>query len=97
MAKRRTIKEIREAIYDYLHSVDHPRTTEDVADAINLNWRSADKHLRALLEEKRVFMKKIGRQCQWFTDDVSHMRSILEELEKKGIVRKSDGLYKITD
>jgi len=95
MAKRRTIKEIQEAILKYLHSVDHPRTTEDVADAVDLNWRSADLHLRALLAEKKVFMKKIGRQCQWFTDDVSHMRDVLETLERRGVVRRTDGLYEI--
>ena len=95
MAKRRTIKEIREAILKYLHSVDHPRTTEDVADAVDMNWRSADLHLRALLVEKKVFMKKIGRQCQWFTDDVSHMRDILGALERKGVVAKVDGRYVI--
>jgi len=90
---RRTVREIREAILKYLRSVDHPRTTEDVADAVDMNWRSADLHLRVLLAEKKVFMKKIGRQCQWFTDDVSHMRDVLEALERKGVVIKVDGRY----
>jgi len=63
--KRRTGKEIKEAIIRYLEKQTFGRTTGQIAEAIGINWDSADTYLKQLKNEKLVFYEKVGRQNQW--------------------------------
>ena len=81
--KKRRREEVEDEIMKYLASIDHPRTTSEVAEATGLNWYSAMAHLTRLEAQGRVFHKKIGRQDQWFDVDVNESRRLVKSLKKK--------------
>lgn len=81
--KKRTREEVEEVIMKYLESIDHPRTTSELAEATGLNWYSAMAHLARLEAQRRVFHKKIGRQDQWFNVDVNESRKLVKSLKKE--------------
>lgn len=49
----------------YLEGQTFGRTTGQIADALRINWDSADKYLTQLKNDKLVFYEKVGRQNQW--------------------------------
>jgi len=63
--KGRSKSEVREDILAYLKTQTYPRTTGQIADAIRINWDSANTHLRKLKSEGVVYHEKVGRQNQW--------------------------------
>ena len=83
MAKRRTREEIKKDILDYMYKMDFPNTTENIAKALGLNWYSAMRYLHELKAEGKVFHKKIGRQDQWWTENVNESRRLLKVLKEK--------------
>ncbi|RLI83992.1 hypothetical protein DRP07_02500 [Archaeoglobales archaeon] len=93
--KKRRREEVEDEIMKYLASIDHPRTTSEVAEATGLNWYSAMAHLTRLEAQGRVFHKKIGRQDQWFDVDVNESRRLVKSLKKR--VEKQDKIIKNQD
>ena len=63
--KGRSKAEVREDIVKYLKKQTFPRTTGKIADAVRINWDSADNHLNKLKSEGIVYHEKVGRQNQW--------------------------------
>ncbi|MBU4266944.1 MAG: FaeA/PapI family transcriptional regulator [Candidatus Altiarchaeota archaeon] len=109
--KRRKKIDIKKEILDYLESIDFPNTTGGIADAVRLNWYMAKIYLMELKGDGKVFHKKVGRQDQWWTENVNESRrmvrvlkekvndqdKVLRELEKKGIVVRMDGKYRLKE
>ena len=56
----------REKILKHLEDCDWPSTTEDIAEAVNVSWNTAQVHLLKLVNEGRVKYKKVGRQNQFW-------------------------------
>lgn len=79
--KRRTTEEIREEIYRFLEDIDFPTTTRRVADEVDLNWYAANTHLSHLMAEGKVFHKRVGRQNQWWTENVNESRRMIKVLK----------------
>jgi len=65
LRRRRTGKELKDAILKYLEKQTFGRTTGQIADAIGINWDSANKYLIQLKNGGLVFYEKVGRQNQW--------------------------------
>ena len=63
--ERRTQKQIKEDVLEYLADQDFGVTTEQAARDNRLHTRSASKFLNELLKEGKVFNKKVGRQNEW--------------------------------
>ncbi len=100
--KKRSAEEIKRDILEFIESLDFPTTTEGIAKGVGLHWYAASFYLGQLKEEGRVFFKRIGRQNQWWTEKVDEQRkkireleSVLNELEKRGIVVKKGKSYEI--
>jgi len=83
MRKRRTGEEIKKDILDYMYKMDFPNTTENIAKALGLNWYSAMRYLHELKAEGKVFHKKVGRQDQWWTENVNESRRLLKVLKER--------------
>jgi len=90
--KKRSAEEIKQAIVDYIETLDFPTTTGGIAEGVGLNWYAASFYLGQLREEGRVFHKKVGRQNQWWTEKIDEQRkkiremeSVLKKLEKRGV------------
>lgn len=82
--KRRTEKEIHEDILKFLEEVDFPRTTEDIANNVGLNWYAATTHLTKLKAEGKIFHKKVGKQNQWLLKEkYEHGFMPNEEVKRK--------------
>jgi len=79
---------IKRKILAYLEKADFPSTTGQIAEAVRLNWYSADAHLAHLKAEKKVFHKRVGRQNQWWTEKVDEQRKRIREQEK--IIQEKD-------
>lgn len=75
--QRRNVKEVKRDILTYLKEIDFPATTGQVAKAVGLNWYSAKTHLTELKSEGLVFHKRVGRQSQWWTENVDTSRILL--------------------
>ena len=80
---RRTGEKIKNDILDYMEKMDFPNTTENIAKKLGLNWYSAMRYLHDLRAEGKVFHKKIGRQDQWWTENVNESRRLLKVLKEK--------------
>lgn len=100
--KKRSSEEIKQAIVDYIETLDFPTTTGGIAEGVGLNWYAASFYLGQLKGDGKVFHKKVGRQNQWWTEKVDEQRkkireleSVLNELEKRGIVVKKGKSYEI--
>lgn len=95
--KRRTEKEIHEAILKFLEDMDFPRTTEDIANNVGLNWYAATTHLTKLKAEGKIFHKKVGKQNQWLLKEKyehgfmpgDEVRGKIERLESENIKLKN--------
>ena len=81
--KRRTEQEIHQDILEFLENIDFPRTTEEIARETGLNWYAATTHLTKLQMEGKVFHKKVGKQNQWWPEDVKGQKEKIRKLEKK--------------
>ncbi len=81
--KRRTEEEIHEDILKFLEAMDFPRTTEEIAKGVGLNWYAATTHLTKLRMESKVFHKKVGKQNQWWPENVKEQKEKIRGLEKE--------------
>ncbi len=63
--KRRTREQIRADLLEYFSKQDFGVTTQQVADNNGLHIDTANKFLKELLDEGKLFWKKVGRQNQW--------------------------------
>lgn len=75
--KRRSVEDVKRDIFKYLKEIDFPSTTGQIAKAVGLNWYSAKTHLTELKADGKVFHKKVGRQDQWWTENVDTSRILL--------------------
>lgn len=80
---RRTGDKIKKDILNYMEKMDFPNTTENIAKTLGLNWYCAMRYLHDLRAEGKVFHKKIGRQDQWWTENVNESRRLLRVLKEK--------------
>jgi len=90
--KRRKKDQIRKEILAYLESIDFPNTTGGIAHAVKLNWYMAKVHLTELKAEGKVFHKKVGRQDQWWTENVNESRRMVRVLKDEN--KKQKGMIK---
>ena len=58
-------KDVDQKILEFLARNDWPVTTENVADAVEVSWNTAQVHLYKLMAEGRVRGQRVGRQNQW--------------------------------
>ena len=58
--------EIPEKILKFLEKQEWPVTTEQVAEAADINWHTAQVNLLKLVAEGKVKYKKVGRQNQFW-------------------------------
>lgn len=65
--------EIRKEILEYFEKQTFPRTTGQVAKALNLNWFSTSHHLAMLKAEGKLFHEKVGRQNQWWPENIPRL------------------------
>lgn len=63
--KRRTRKEIKRDLLEYLADQDFGVTTQQTARENRMHINTANRFLKELLDEGLVFLKKVGRQNQW--------------------------------
>ena len=55
-----------EKILKFLEKQEWPVTTEQVADATDINWHTAQVNLLKLVAEGKIKYKKVGRQNQFW-------------------------------
>ena len=79
--ERRTNEEIKEELLEYLADQDFGVTTQQAARENGLHIKSATKFLKELLDEGKVFLKKVGRQNQWCL--MEYYMPWKEKLEKR--------------
>lgn len=73
MRKRRGAKEIKKDIMKFFEKQTFPRTTGQVAKAMRLNWHSANYYLMLLKDEGKLFHEKVGRQNQWWPENIDRL------------------------
>ncbi len=56
-------------ILTFLAEQDWPVTTENVGEACDVTWNTAQVHLLRLLSENLLRSKRVGRQNQWMITD----------------------------
>lgn len=83
--RRRTEEEIHQDILQFLEEATFPRTTEQVADAVGLNWYAATTHLTKLRMKEKVWTEKVGKQNQWWPEDINGQKNKIRGLEKENI------------
>jgi len=93
MAKRkyRSEKEIERDIMDFVESLRFPTTSTEIARVVGLNGVTAKKYLDKLKGEGKLYLKKVGRQNQWWTDDVYEQKKLARKsvkLEKENVELK---------
>ncbi|MCK4492143.1 MAG: hypothetical protein KAU03_05940 [Candidatus Altiarchaeales archaeon] len=73
MGKRRGAKEIKKDVMKFFEKQTFPRTTGQVAKAVKLNWHSANYYLMLLKDEGKLFHEKVGRQNQWWPENINRL------------------------
>ena len=81
--KKRTTGEIRGDILKYLESQTFPRTTGQIAREVRLNWYSTNYHLALMKAEGLLFHEKVGRQNQWWPENIDGLTKKVRLLEKQ--------------
>ncbi len=59
------LDDIDRKILRFLSKQDWPATTENIADAADVSWNTAQIHLYKLASEGFVKGRRVGRQNQW--------------------------------
>ena len=59
-------KDIGEKIIEHMKTLEWPSTTEDIANAVNISWNTAQVWLLKLQAQGKVKFRKVGRQNQWW-------------------------------
>ena len=83
MRKRRSAEEIKKDIMKFFEKQTFPRTTGQVANAMKLNWHSANYYLVTLKGEGKLFHEKVGRQNQWWPENIDRLTKKVKLLEKQ--------------
>ena len=83
MGKRRSATEIKKDMIKFFEKQTFPRTTGQVAKAVNLNWHSANFYLITLKGEGKLFHEKVGRQNQWWPENIDRLTKRVKSLEKE--------------
>lgn len=73
MGKRRNAEEIKKDVMKFFEKQTFPRTTGQVAKAVKLNWHSANYYLITLKSEGKLFHEKVGRQNQWWPENIDRL------------------------
>jgi len=90
MARRRSPKEIKKDIMEFFRKQSFPRTTGQVAKAVKLNWHSANYYLVTLKGEGRLFHEKVGRQNQWWPENIDRLTKDNRKLRGENKKMKSE-------
>ena len=69
MAKELNKEKIDGKIINYLKQQDWPSTTDDIAEAVEVTWHTAQIHLFKLQAEGKIKYRKVGRQNQWWLNE----------------------------
>ena len=91
--KIRTKEEIEKEIIDYVKNLEFPTTSAEIARAIKLNWFTSKIYLDKLKKEGKIHLKKVGRQNQWWLENMSKQKKLAEKsvkLEKENLELKEE-------
>jgi len=95
MARRRSPKDIKKDIMNYFEKQSFPRTTGQVAKAVKLNWHSANYYLTLLKGDGKLFHEKVGRQNQWWPENIDRLTKENRELRRR--VRELEEKVKVLE
>jgi predicted transcriptional regulator len=87
--KQRTQEEIKKEILDYVENLTFPTTSTNIAQTVRLNWYTVKKYLDELKDEGKLYLRKVGRQNQWWTGNVCEEKKLARKtlMLEKEIVR----------
>ncbi len=88
--RKRNPEKIKEEIFEFIEKLDFPTTTEGIAKGVGLNWFTTSFYLSELKSEGIVFHKRVGRQNQWWTENVDEQRRKVKKLERKLMVKDEE-------
>ena len=93
MAKRkqRSKEEIEREILDFVGGLEFPTTSTEIARVVRLNWFTAKTYLEKLRGEGKLHLKKVGRQNQWWTENMSEQKKLAKKackLEEENVKLK---------
>jgi len=80
--KIRTKEEIEKEILDYIKNLEFPTTSTEIARAVRLNWFTAKIYLDKLKKEGKLHLKKVGRQNQWWAENMSKQKKLAKKADK---------------
>ncbi|RLI92426.1 MAG: hypothetical protein DRO89_02235 [Candidatus Altiarchaeales archaeon] len=88
--RKRNPEEIKRDIIEFIEKLDFPTTTEGIAKGVGLNWFTASFYLSELRTEGKIFHKRVGRQNQWWTENIDEQRRKVKKLERKLMIKDEE-------
>jgi len=88
--RKRNPEEIKRDILEFIEKLDFPITTEGIAKGVGLNWFTASFYLSELRAEGKVFHKRVGRQNQWWTENIDEQRKKMKKLERELMIKDEE-------
>ncbi|HDH41550.1 MAG TPA: hypothetical protein ENG12_04010 [Candidatus Altiarchaeales archaeon] len=88
--RKRNPEEIKRDIIEFIEKLDFPTTTEEIAKGVGLNWFTASFYLSELRAEGKVFHKRVGRQNQWWTENIDEQRKKMKKLERELMIKDEE-------
>ena len=88
--RKRNPEEIKRDIIEFIEKLDFPTTTEGIAKGVGLNWFTASFYLSELRAEGKIFHKRVGRQNQWWTENIDEQRKRMKKLEGELMIKDGE-------
>ena len=88
--RKRNPEEIKRDIIEFIEKLDFPTTTEEIAKGVGLNWFTASFYLSELRAEGKIFHKRVGRQNQWWTENIDEQRKRMKKLEGELMIKDGE-------
>lgn len=88
--RKRNPEKIKKDIIEFIEKLDFPTTTEGIAKGVGLNWFTASFYLSELKEEGKIFHKRVGRQNQWWTENIDEQREKMKKLERELMIKDEE-------
>ncbi|OYT42453.1 MAG: hypothetical protein B6U86_00225 [Candidatus Altiarchaeales archaeon ex4484_43] len=88
--RKRNPEKIKRDILEFIEKLDFPTTTEGIAKGVGLNWFTASFYLSELRAEGKIFHKRVGRQNQWWTENIDEQRKRMKKLEGELMIKDGE-------